>query len=710
MNANGNPPLRSRLRSYLELFLALLLLLLLAAVSTRAEELPPPVALDEVGCGSLLLRTAAEGLYLPAPALSTEVEIDVTGFIARTRVKQRFHNPAAEWVEGIYVFPLPDKAAVDTLHLRIGERVIEGEIHERRAAQRIYEQAMNEGKKAALVEQERPNVFTTSVAQLGPDEEVAVELEYQEELRYDQGTFQLRFPMVVGPRYVPGRTPPPRGPLAAQRPFAAEGYELASDSRRVPDAARVTPPLLLRRAALGDDAAPVHPVTLRVRLDAGFPVSGLRSASHAIDVRPGGAGSYQVALAAQAWADRDFVLEWTPARGAAPQAALFTEEWGGEFYSLLLVAPPAQRSAGADERRLEREVIFVLDTSGSMSGESIAEAKAALQIALERLRPGDLFNVIEFNSHARRLWPQPLPAYLEHVEEARRWVAGLEADGGTEILAAVLLALAGQDQPAGERVRQVVFITDGCVGNEDEILREIRAGLGASRLFTIGIGSAPNAHFMRQAAASGRGSYTFIGRPEEVKTRMGELLRKLENPVLSDLALVWDEAGAAASPERVPDLYFGEPLVVVAKLANPSGATVSGVGREMWSDRVELAQARRGSGIHALWARRAIGDLEDRALDGEPEETIRAGIVELALAHHLVSRHTSLVAVDVTPTAPEGVEARTRALPVNLPAGWDPDAFGGLPQGATPARLYALVGLVLLVGSLALGLPWRRSS
>ena len=168
MNPNGNLPLRSRLLAYLELFLVLLLMMLLAAVSARAEELPPPVALDGVGCGSLLLPTAEPGLYLPAPTLDTEVTIEVTGFVARTRVRQRFQNPAGEWVEGVYVFPLPDAAAVDTLRLRVGERTIEGQIQERRVAKQIYDQANREGKKAALVEQERPNIFTTSITQLGP--------------------------------------------------------------------------------------------------------------------------------------------------------------------------------------------------------------------------------------------------------------------------------------------------------------------------------------------------------------------------------------------------------------------------------------------------------------------------------------------------------------------------------------------------------------
>ncbi len=698
MNANGNIPLRSRLRAYLELFLVVLLMMLLAAVSVRAEALPPPVALDGVGCGSLLLRTASPDLYLPAPTLSTEVDVEITGFIARTRVRQSFHNPAGEWLEGIYVFPLPDGAAVDTLHMTVGGRTIEGEIRERTAARELYAQAKSEGKKTSLVEQERANIFTTALANLGPDEAVAVEIEYQEELRYDQGAFRWRFPMVVGPRYIPGA---PAAPLAAR-----SGYGLAADPTRVPDAARITPPV-----AVADDGV-LRPVHLRVALAAGFAVEKIASPSHHIQARPRGGAGYDVELAAGAVeADRDFVLEWIPRRGAEPRAALFTEEHGGEFYSLLMVLPPAL--AAEAPARLPREVIFVLDTSGSMAGASIVQAKAALELALERLQPDDLFNVIAFDSQARKLWPRSLPAYLEHVEEAHRWVEALSADGGTEILAAVMLALDdAPPSPEANRVRQVVFVTDGCVGDEDAVFREISAGLGRSRLFTIGIGSAPNAHFMRQAAAAGRGTYTFIGRVEEVAERMGGLLRKLEHPVVSDLALVWDEAGAETLPEETPDLYLGEPLVAVAKLPNPSGATVSGAGRGIWSARLEPRDALAGAGIHALWARRRIGELEDRALAGVGAEEIRAAVVEVALRHHLVSRHTSLVAIDLTPTAPEATAARPAPLPVSLPSGWDAAAVFGaeLPQGATPARLYLEAGaiLLLLAGWLTLGARGAR--
>ena len=350
---------------------------------------------------------------------------------------------------------------------------------------------------------------------------------------------------------------------------------------------------------------------LNVALRAGFPVARLQSPSPAIDVRTLLPGDYEVSLAGPARADRDFALEWTPARGAEPQAAVFTEEWQGEFYSLLVVQPPSPGSAAGVSSRLEREVVFVLDTSGSMSGASIQQAKAALGLALDRLAPDDHFNVIEFNSQARRLWSEPVAGLCR----ARRGspALGRESRGrrrhGDSPGAAPGAGRSAEGVRREQRLRQVVFVTDGCVGNEDVIFREIRASLGETRLFTVGIGSAPNAHFLRQAAVAGRGSYTFVGRPEDVRTRMAELLGKLESPVLADVAVVWDEAGAAPIPERVPDLYAGEPLVVVAKLANPSGATVSGSGQESWSERVRVGRAVAGRGIHAVWARRRIAEL-----------------------------------------------------------------------------------------------------
>ena len=650
------------------------------------ESLGPPVRLADVGAGALLLATEAAGVYLPAPGVATEVSIRISGILARTEVRQRFHNPTDAWVEGIYVFPLPEGSAVDTLRMRVGERVIEGRIHEREEAAEIYRAARAEGRRASLVEQERPNLFTTSVANLGPEEEMEVAIAYQEELRYDGGVVSLRFPMVAAPRY----TPAGAGPGTEARP-------------------PVTPVVLAA-------SAPVHPVRLTVELDAGFRVERMGSASHQIEVvragrSPGGGHPvYRVELAdAPVAADRDFVLEWAPAIGREPGAALFTEELDGETYALLMLMPPTVRRSAAEAP--PREAVFVIDTSGSMMGESIEQARSALRFALGRLRLEDHFNVIRFDSTTSALFPESLPAGDRALAEARRFVDGLRADGGTEMLPALELALSGRPVPGA--VRQVVFVTDGAVGNEAELLARIRSRLGPSRLFTVGIGSAPNGHFMRRAAEEGRGTFTYIGRTDDVGPMMAELFGKLESPVLTGLELDWGVAGVEAWPERLPDLYAGEPVVIAARL--PAGAVAAGteavlrgsigvrpleLRRELGGSGAALgerAAAVGRPGVAKLWARRKIAALSARALEGVPADEVRGAIVEVALRHHLVSQHTSLVAVDLTPARPAEEAVRSRRLPVALPAGWEAAAIvGTLPQGGTGSRLLALLGALLL--------------
>ncbi|HEX6692747.1 MAG TPA: marine proteobacterial sortase target protein [Burkholderiales bacterium] len=640
----------------------LLALLLLVALPSLATERPR--------CG-LLLKGADS-----APLLATEVEIRVTGHIARAKVTQRFLNPHADWYEGVYVFPLPERAAVDRLRMTIGERVVEGEIREKEQAKQTYAAAKAEGRRAALLEQERPNIFTSSVANIGPGEEVRVDIEYQQTLRYDQGRYELRFPMVVGPRYIPAQMD-------------------------AGDAARITPAVLRP-----DESAEIHnPVTLTVEVQAGVPIGGLRSASHRIETGDCGGGDCRAELRGPVPANKDFVLDWTLAPGAAPAAAALVETRGGRHYGLVMVAPPAPERRGAP---MPREAIFVIDTSGSMQGASIEQAREALELAIRRLGAADRFNVIEFNSHARALYPEARPATQDNVQRAVRWVRALHANGGTEMAKALDLALDGRDT-AG-RVRQIVFLTDGAVGNEDQLLRMIRERLGDSRLFTVGIGSAPNSHFMTKAAQFGAGTFTYIGRIDEVKEKMDALFAKLESPVLKGVRIDWGgAAGVEAWPKQIPDLYAGEPVMVLFSAERLGGEiTLSALaGDRPWQASVPLAAADGDNALSVLWARERIGTLMDQLRGGAPEPEIRQAVLQLALEHHLVSRYTSLVAVDRTPARSAEARLKSAGIPTNLPEGWTYEGvFGELPRGATSLRLDLLAGALLL---LLAALLWRRA-
>lgn len=625
-----------------------------------ARRAPSRHAADDAGDGRLLFRTSSAGEYLSAPRVGSWISINVRGVLARTTVTQRFHNPTDRWLEGVYVFPLPDGAAVDTLRMKVGDRSVEGRIRRKERARAEYRRARDAGRVAVVAEQRRPDVFRSAVANIAPRADVIVEIEFQSLVRYDSGKFSLRFPLVVAPRH-------PGIDVAAAAPDRARRSD------------RLTPRFEVLTALASD--ADVEPVELDIDLDAGVAIDTPTSPSHAIIAQGIGDDRCSVTLAGGAAdADREFVLEWTPRRSDEPVIGLHTEVRGDHSYQLMMLVPPAA-SASARRARIAREFVLVIDTSGSMAGESLREAKAAVRTALARLTPRDRFNVIRFDSNTSAVFGRSEPATAENIESALGWVDDLRADGGTEMRPALELALGSEplDPAAADRLRQVVFVTDGQVGNESELLELIGRRLGDSRLFTVGIGSAPNGSFMRRAAAAGRGTFVFISGTDQVAERMGELLVKLEQPVVTDIEVDHGSAGdAIVWPERVPDLYAGEPVVTVSRIpgAAPPMTVRGRTGGQRWEVRVpgDSVSAHGGSAIARLWAARTVESLSDRLsrrdLDASERAATEQTAAELALAFGVVSPFTSLIAVDseiVRDSDQPLVRGQARTA---TPAGW----------------------------------------
>jgi Ca-activated chloride channel family protein len=667
--------------------------------------------------GSLLFKTSNDLTqdYTLCPTLDTDVHIQITGMTARATVKQKFHNNSTDWQEGIYVFPLPENAAVDRLRMHIGERIIEGQIKEKQQAKKEYQQAKIEGKRASLVEQERPNIFTTSVANIGPDEDIMIEITYQQPVSYQNETFNLRFPMVVAPRYIPGKT--------IVTGFQGTGWSLNTD--QVADASRITPHVINPDKALENEPehTSVNPVSLSIDLDAGFLLSHIDSPYHPIDIGIPDKTKYSIQLQdRRVPANRDFVLDWKAEAGKAPMAALFTEDKDSDIYSLIMLLPPASETSPV----LHREVIFVIDTSGSMSGPSIVQAKQALNLALDRLKPGDRFNIIQFNSYTEKLFHFPQPLSHHSLRQAHQYVDNLEAQGGTEMapaLSAALLKRGNNDhKDRNYDIRQVIFLTDGSIGNEDALFNIIQSQLGDSRLFTIGIGSAPNSHFMNRAAKFGRGTHTYIGNVSEIQSKMETLFSKLESPVLTNIHIQWPEDCTKGNclveswPQNIPDLYLGEPLLISTKSDSlPESLVITGeIAGETWNASLDLKGGQKDSGIPTIWARKKIAALMDqmrqnRNTEGDEVKGLRNKIIDTALTHHLVSKYTSLVAVDVTPARSREAPLDSNALPVNLPKGWDhKKVFGQLPATATNAPFAFLSGLLMLFTALFLCLTRKH--
>lgn len=630
---------------------------------------------NDMGTGALLFPSREPGSFVEAPRLATDVVIDVNGPIMRTRVTQRFQNPSKGWVEGTYVFPLPENSAVDTLRMQIGDRFIEGEIKAREEARKVYEEAKAEGKKTALLEQQRPNIFTNQVANIGPGETIVVQIEYQSSVHQSGGEFSLRFPMVVAPRYNPD-------PIVQTVDLDPNSGYAVNDP--VPDRDKITAPLL-------DPAenAKINPVTLTVNLNAGFPIGTVTSPFHETDMQTVDEMARKISLKnGSVPADKDFELSWNAVAGKTPHAGLFRETKDGKTYLLGFVTPPADDLAA--ETQPNREVVFVIDNSGSMAGKSIEQARDSLALAISKLRPEDRFNVVRFDDTMEVHFPSLLPATPDKREDAIAFVRGLTADGGTEMLPALEAALRSQGPVEPGALRQVVFLTDGAIGNEAQLFEEISKNRGDARVFTVGIGSAPNTHFMTKAAEIGRGTFTLIGSEDQVAARMGELFDKLENPAMTDIAVAFDGTNAQdITPNPMPDLYRGEPVVLTAQLdgATPAGKLqiIGKTGSQPWRVEMDVAKASEGKGIAKLWARRKIDDLEANAYAVNDAAALDKQIETVALAHHLVSRVTSLVAVDVTPSRPAGEPVASTDLPLNLPDGWDFEkVFGEKPQQAIP--------------------------
>jgi len=537
---------------------------------------------------------------------------------------------------------------------------------------------------------------------------------------------------VVAPRYNPA-------PIVQSVDFRNDGSGWGATSDPVPDRDRISPTVL-------DPArnAPVNPTSITVRLKAGFAVGEVKSHHHNVKTESPDNATRIVTLADGAVpADRDFELTWTPAAQKAPSVGLFREHVGDADYLLAFVTPPSAEQA--TQKPLPREVVFVIDNSGSMGGTSIVQAKASLLYALGRLQPADRFNVIRFDDTMDVLFPASVPADAAHVGEATSFVSALQARGGTEMVPAMRAALTDKLSDTG-MVRQVVFLTDGAIGNEQQLFETITAMRGRSRVFMVGIGSAPNTHLMTRASELGRGAFTHIGSVEQVEERMRGLFAKLENPAVTGLSAKFSEATADVTPAIIPDVYRDEPLVLAARLDKLAGSLeIKGrVGDRSWSVTLPLQNAAEGKGLSKLWAKRKIGDAEVARTMREmtPEEADKA-ILALALDHQIVTRLTSLVAVDKTPSRPEGAPLKLSELPVNLPAGWDfekifgerpqqaptqqrerhadarnqpatrrptpaaPDAIR-LPKTATSAELKMIAGLILIVLALILFVFNRR--
>ncbi len=595
------------------------------------------------------------------PLKHTDVVIQVSGPLARAQVTQQFENPYSDKIEAVYTFPLPQNAAVDAMTLTVGERVVKGKIKKREEARAIYEAAKRRGNMAGLLDQERPNIFTQSVANILPGEQISITISYVETLPYDGGTYSVMFPMVVGPRYIPGQ------PIAQEPPTQPLGGGWAYDTEQFPDASHITPPVLKPGTRSG------HDLSLSVTIDAGVPIHRVQSTTHEIAVTNSNDSRAEVHLRKEATIpNKDFILTYAVA-GESIEDAILTHREGNDGFFTLLLQPPDRVMT---DRVTPKELVFVLDTSGSMSGFPIEKAKETMRLAIDGLNPHDTFNLITFAGDTHVLFPEPVPATPSNMRKAQLFLESRRGGGGTEMMKAIRVALDPSDSQ--EHLRLVCFMTDGYIGNDMAIVGEIQKHPNA-RVFAFGIGSSVNRFLLDKMAEHGRGEVEYVGLQDDGSAAARRFHERVQHPLLTDISIDWDDLDVSeVYPKQLPDLFSAKPLIIKGRFTTPGKGTIRVRGKVAGRSvirkiDVELPGYEPQHAVLAtLWARTKIADLMAQDYNGIQQDmaktNIKEAITKLGLEYRLMTQFTSFVAVEEM-IITEGGHPRRIDVPVELPEG-----------------------------------------
>lgn len=654
------------------------------AWTAESQKVPEP------GQGTLNIIEPDGSVRNACPLDHTSVRAEISGFASSVTVTQTFHNPNAEKIEAIYTFPLPGDAAVNDMIMRVGDRVVRGEIRTREEARRTYEQAREKGHVASLLDQERPNIFTQAVANIMPGQKVEITIKYVEILPYADGSFTFVFPMVVGPRFIPGS------------PEGRTGTGWASDTDMVPDASSITPPVTREGTRAG------HDIDISVSLDAGVPIEKIESRLHEVKVVREGKNRATVNLTnRREIPNRDFVLRYEVASDSL-RSGVLTHRDDKEGYITLILIPPKRVKS---EQVAPKEMIFVIDRSGSQRGKPLQKAKETIKYVIDHMNPNDTFNVIDFGSTANMLFSEPKKATAEFREKALRYVQSLEGNGGTWMAPAVELVC--KTPPAEGRLRIVTFMTDGYVGNDFEIVSLVQRLRGTSRWFPFGTGNSVNRFLLDTMARVGGGEVDYVllnSSAEEVGKKFYE---RISTPVLTDVSLTTRGISLEEIyPEAISDLWNQKPLVFKARYTAPGKGTVTIKGRSggrPYEETLEVTLPEKEpahSSLASLWARAKVDDLMGRDWMGLQRGTvktdIRDSVIKVALEHRIMTQFTSFVAVEETVVTIGGKPTKV-IVPAEMPDGVSREGVFGdkssvMPQGAASPAFSTLAPTAQALG------------
>ena len=637
-----------------------------------------------------LIVPGKDGNEQAFPLKHTDVQAQVQGNVTRVEVTQTFTNPFDEALEAVYVFPLPDEAAVDEMEIKIGDRVIKGDIKRREEAQEIYDNAIAAGKTAGLLEQERANIFTQSLANIRPGETIDVTIRYSHSLKFESGNYEFVFPMVVGPRYIPGN---------------AIGN--STDSDQVPDASRISPPVLKPGTRSG------HDIGVTVSIDAGVPIKEVKSTSHKIRVARESDNQVQVQLAdGDRIPNKDLVLRYAVS-GKDTQATVLSQadDRGSHFAAYLLPALDYKAN-----EITAKDVVFLMDTSGSQQGAPLAQSKVLMKRFIEGLNPNDTFTIIDFANTTTQLSRKPLANTAANRAKAIAYVDALEANGGTELMNGIN-AVVNYPQSRYNRLRSVVLLTDGYIGNDREIIAAVQKKLKpGNRLYSFGVGSSTNRFLLNRLAEVGRGTAQMVRQNEDPTPVVDRFFRQINRPVLTDIQLDWVGGGPKPEihPKALPDLFDQQPLVIYGKTSNAQAGQLKVTGKLANGDRyekfldVDFAD-QQNPAIAQLWGRARIKELMNGLYGNETTEGVET-VTTTALAYRLLSQYTAFVAVsEEVRVDPDGTR-RTVQVPVELPEGVSYEGIFGDEEAEVAALRSAAFGSSAVRPSVAPRLQGGSSS
>lgn len=645
---------------------AIILLLLILTPLAHAE-------IDVDKLGGRVEAITLDGDTLIFPTLKTDIDINIQGDLATVAVQQTFENPLNTPLNVTYLFPLNKDAAVYKMIMAVGDELVHAQIKKTKEAQATFEQAKQEGKSAALLKQHRPNMFTQDIANLMPGLPISVTLYYVQTLPKVDKAYELVIPLIVGPRFQPPHTASPQ-----EQPQIGK-WELEA-----------LPPYPSVKGLDIPETIDAERVALKIHLNAGIAIQQLYSRTHKLDIQTARENQRIITLAKDRVIDnRDFVLRYTLS-GDTHQAGLLAyyqaEKQG--FFSLLL-EPPALPQA---DQITQREMVFVLDCSGSMSGLPLDANKAFMREALRNLRPTDTFRIIRFSESATEFSRVPLQATSENIRRGIYYTNQLQGGGGTMMIEGIKQALK-VPVPEGS-LRLVTFLTDGYIGNEHEILKLIKQIIGSARLFAFGVGTGVNRFLLSEMGHVGRGFTRYMDPTEEVQSVAKELAQRLQSPVLTDITIDWGELQPTQiMPQTIPDLFAGQSIRIQGRYTKPGQYVIKVKGRvngRAATLPLEIhlpAQSEQGEAIALIWARSAIK--EKMRLLNIPEymheipisdENLKQQVTQLGLDFSLVTQWTAFVGVSEKKYNPNPAHTPTSAIPLPMVKGVSKQAY------SNPAR------------------------